>query len=651
MRVFSLIKNRMTALTAKSRMSICVLISLLIFIPSTAWSANHYIRAGATGLNNGSSWANAWTTFGAVTWTNGDTYYIAGGTYSENVSIPSRSGTSWITIKKANAADNGGDTGWSSSYATTQAVISGGLIIAADYTEIDGVTGSGGAGYGIKIQPATDTTAVWIDSGTNPVYLHHLEIQGYNRVTGTAGGVYNNNTGGVTAKGLHMAYCWIHDTAFNGVTLGGTVGTSYTDYGLLFENNYLSNIGGGTPLIDMQSIQLSYGNQDAYTIIRNNTFKNGRGTAFITYMDGGGTHSRSRVYNNLFYITYTVTYTLSPGAIVLLPGAGATDGIYIYNNTFYGVSGSGASRIEMGSAATNVEVKNNIWSNCFNTGSLSIGALTASNNSYYNNTGTISSGETNQITATEDVFVSAAGENFHLKNGTVSPVDSGLDLSSIFTTDHDGVGRPQGSAWDRGAYEFVSGTIYPTLTVIMSGTGTGTVTSSPAGISCGSACSASYTSGTAVTLTVAPPGSSTFDGWGGACSGTGACIVTISASTSVTATFTSHSASGSGGDSGGGGGCFIATAAYGSYLDPHVYVLRNFRDRYLLTNSLGQAFVNSYYRYSPPLADFIREHEALRTAARWALTPVVDGIEHPYTAASILLMIPAVIILTLKRKK
>jgi len=99
---------------------------------------------------------------------------------------------------------------------------------------------------------------------------------------------------------------------------------------------------------------------------------------------------------------------------------------------------------------------------------------------------------------------------------------------------------------------------------------------------------------------------------------------------------------------GGGGSCFIATAAYGSYLDPHVYVLRNFRDRYLLTNDMGKAFVDFYYLYSPPVAAFIERHEALRAATRWALSPVVYGIEYAHFIA---LLIPVgVMVLHRKRK-
>jgi lysophospholipase L1-like esterase len=78
-----------------------------------------------------------------------------------------------------------------------------------------------------------------------------------------------------------------------------------------------------------------------------------------------------------------------------------------------------------------------------------------------------------------------------------------------------------------------------------------------------------------------------------------------------------------GGDGGGGGGCFIATASFGSLLEPHVVLLQQFRDEYLLTNRPGSMFVQLYYKYSPPVADYIAEHEVLRTAVRGALYPLV----------------------------
>src|SRR5581483_11832702 len=77
-----------------------------------------------------------------------------------------------------------------------------------------------------------------------------------------------------------------------------------------------------------------------------------------------------------------------------------------------------------------------------------------------------------------------------------------------------------------------------TLTVGLAGTGSGTVTSSPAGIDCGSTCSVAFPGGAIVSLTATAASGSTFAGWSGAaCSGTGSCQVTMSAAESVTATF------------------------------------------------------------------------------------------------------------------
>jgi hypothetical protein len=69
--------------------------------------------------------------------------------------------------------------------------------------------------------------------------------------------------------------------------------------------------------------------------------------------------------------------------------------------------------------------------------------------------------------------------------------------------------------------------------------------------------------------------------------------------------------------------CFIATAAYGSYMEPDVKILRDFRDTYLMNNLPGRLFVNVYYRYSPPIANYISRHSTIKAAVRIGLTPIV----------------------------
>jgi hypothetical protein len=81
------------------------------------------------------------------------------------------------------------------------------------------------------------------------------------------------------------------------------------------------------------------------------------------------------------------------------------------------------------------------------------------------------------------------------------------------------------------------------------------------------------------------------------------------------------------GGGGGGGGCFIASAAYGSFLDRHVGALRSFRDRLLIEGAVGKYLVRTYYSLSPPVAGWIKNRENIRALTRIALMPLVAATQ------------------------
>ena len=185
------------------------------------------------------------------------------------------------------------------------------------------------------------------------------------------------------------------------------------------------------------------------------------------------------------------------------------------------------------------------------------------------------------------------------------------------------------------------------LRISKQGGGIGVVTTSLGGIQCGSTCMASFDEGEVVSLlATADSGSdSRFRGWSGN-SDCGDGQVTVTVNLFCVARFEPApppppppSSSGSSGSGSGHGSshCFIATAAYGSWLNPHVLTLRKFRDRNLLTNSVGTWLVRFYYRHSPPIADYIRERETLRAMIRSVLAVIIYAIEYPLTAGFLLM--------------
>ena len=180
-----------------------------------------------------------------------------------------------------------------------------------------------------------------------------------------------------------------------------------------------------------------------------------------------------------------------------------------------------------------------------------------------------------------------------------------------------------------------------TLRISKQGGGIGVVTSPNNEIQCGSTCIASFDAGSRVLLKASADygSNSEFKGWSGdpAC---GSGNVTMSSNVFCVARFEVRPPPprSSGGGGSGSSDCFIATAAYGSFLDPHVMTLREFRDQRLLTNAAGTWLVEFYYRHSPPIADYIRERETLRATVRALLAVVIYAIEYPSASVSVLLL-------------
>ncbi len=132
--------------------------------------------------------------------------------------------------------------------------------------------------------------------------------------------------------------------------------------------------------------------------------------------------------------------------------------------------------------------------------------------------------------------ISNTGDNNVLIAGSDKP---GSTSTSMSWTANPSITPPE--RWAMVAVPLKPGAAPPpvsrSLTVSLAGTGSGTVSSSPSGISCSPTCFASFTDGTSVTLTALAGANSSFVGWSGACTGTGSCVLSMTSDKSVTATF------------------------------------------------------------------------------------------------------------------
>jgi hypothetical protein len=416
---------------------------LLMVLAVPAMAADYYVRAGATGSGNGTSWANAWKNVTDISWSSvspGDTIWISGGSYgsmtigkSGNADTPAGR----IFIKRATVSSHGSDTGWSPSFdfLVTLSGMSWTVLNVGSYVTVDGQVD---AGILIPHGDGSGNTSVTFDRGNAYVTLRNLDLAGPSDVHS------HHHTGDDRSLDLTAwngsSYDRIDHLLVQYVRFHGTCTAVWNmnTTNAVYEYNQIYNVFDDNGAVCHPDVFVT--SQSSNLTFRYNKIYNYEDEGIMFLNGDNGTHY---VYGNLWYAQ------TASNARIMESQKGTNGPVYFYNNTIDGIS-LGIRTANGGIWAAGSQTRNNIWWNT---------SCSGFSDSDYDFTSTTSCTGANSIHSGSNPFTNLVGNDYTLTSvtGATYPRGKGVPLGAPYDVDPKGTPRGAGGSWDIGAYAYGSG--------------------------------------------------------------------------------------------------------------------------------------------------------------------------------------------------